>query len=183
MADSRFSEIMKKVSKVYDPVQPEDETTEAQTARNAIANGVNPLIQKYVNPILPEGTDLSIPKQTVADEKRFAAELPEQIAGGTMGSIKVIPSARFGNIMQKVVPEVESLGSVVAKPSMQELTEQASKIGMKKQLDSAGVMQALEQRYGPELAKRKADMKSGLVTPDAYNSFKQEMINKIRRGE
>src|SRR6478736_7513470 len=115
MADSRFSEIMKKVSKVYDPVQPEDETTEAQTARNAIANGVNPLIQKYVNPILPEGTDLSIPKQTVADEKRFAAELPEQIAGGTMGSIKVIPSARFGNIMQKVVPEVESLGSVVAK--------------------------------------------------------------------
>lgn len=197
MADSRYSKLftngalsqdkaIKRIKSLEPEITPEEEVTEASNLRNSLAD--------FANPMLPQG--FQIPKQTQADEIRNLASIPEQI-GQSAGSIREIPSQRFGNILQKVGPQAEqnlgkvtvipeatqALGKVELKPSMADLAADASKVGMKKQLNSVQVMQELESRYGQELAKRKEAMKQGLLTPDAYNSFKQEMINKIRRGE
>lgn len=175
---SRFADLLNKVTNTK--VQPGDETQEAKNPRNMLANAVNPFLEEYVNPVLPESAQLAIPKMTVADDKQYFDKLPEQMAGATMGSIQTAPAARFGKILQFGNQAEQQLGKVAVKPSMADLVDDVAKIGQKKQLDAASITSKFDELYGAEAAARKADMKKGLVSPDAYSSWKQEMVNKIR---
>lgn len=174
---SRYDELRKKFG-LDNPVTQEDETTKANNGRNLLAGAVNPLIQEYVNPILPEGVDLSIPEMTVADQKRYDEALPEQMAGAAMGTINTNP-ARFGKILQMGENASQNLGRVKVVPSAADHVADVQKV-MSKPLKANEIATKLQEQYGTELAKRKDLVKQGLLSPDAYQSFKQEMTNKIR---
>lgn len=177
MADSRFASLLNKITN--NKVEDGDEDTLAQNPRNALADFANPLLEKYVNPVLPEKLQMAIPKMTVADDKNFYANLPEQMAGATMGSIQTIPSVRFGNILNIADDGAKALGKVTMKPSMADLADDVSKIGSKP-LQAKNIIGDFDSIYGAEAALRKAKMQKGEITPDAYSSWKQEMVNKLR---
>lgn len=74
----RFDELLKTVGKVANPeIEEGDETKLADSPRNLVTNGLNK--------VLPENWQL--PLQTVAEDKRYMLDLPETMAGATMGSI------------------------------------------------------------------------------------------------
>lgn len=185
-----FSKLFNKITDTK--INPGDEKELAKNPRNMLADAVNPLLDEYVNPVLPEKIRLAIPKMTVADDKQYFQNLPENMAGATMGSIKTIPSQRFGNILHiandvpenigKVItkPGVQpaNLGTVTTKPSMADLVDDVSKFGQKKELDAKGILDTFRTQYADEIVKRKAQK-----NPVAYDSWKQEMLDKIRRGE
>lgn len=173
----RFSDLLNKATD--NTVNPGDEEAMAKNPRNALADTVNPYLEKLGIP--------GVPKMTVADDKNFFANLPETMAAGTMGTVGALENAgaktagRFGKVlMQGAEPEAAQLGKVVTKPSMADLVDDLNKIGQKKSLDASNVSQQLEQNYGPALAQKKSDMLKGIISPDAYQSFKQEMANKFR---
>lgn len=191
---SRYDELRKKFG-LDNPVTQEDETTKANNGRNLLAGAVNPLIQEYVNPILPEGTDLSIPEMTVADQKRYDEALPEQMAGAAMGTINTNPS-RFGKILQMGQKEApKGFGKVTVIDSAAD--KAAAKLKEAQQAaaaartnpvapspsgpSAANITKMIEEKIGPELAKRRADMEKGLITPEEFASFKQEQYNQFRR--
>lgn len=164
-------------------LQPGDETALANNPRNWLADKVNPLLEEYVNPVLPESIQMAIPKMTVADEKNYQANLPEQMAGSAMGSIKTIPSQRFGKILQFGDEASSGLGKVTVKPTAADLAMDAQKAAMQgKQLKATDVMQRFNEKYGEAAKAQKARFKQeGNLL--GYDSWKQEMLDKIRRGE
>lgn len=191
---SRYDELKKMLNSGKE-ILPEDETTKANNGRNLLAGAVNPLIQEYVNPILPEGMDLSIPEMTVADQKNFDANLPEQMAGAAMGTINTNPS-RFGKILQMGQKEApKGFGKVTVIDSAAD--KAAAKLKEAQQAtaaartnpttpapsgpSAANITKMIEDKIGPELAKRRADMEKGLITPEEFASFKQEQFNQFRR--
>jgi hypothetical protein len=188
----RYEDLMKMMKP---EVSAQDEAQKADNPRNWLADKVNPALDEYINPMLPDSFKLNVPEMTVADEKRYQADLPETMAGAAMGSISANP-ARFGKIIQQaekpqnlgkviMAPEAaQSVGSVKLMPSAADKAADAVKSGMtNKPLKANEVSEKLQSLFGEELMKRKADMKKGLISPDAYNSFKQEMTDKVRRGE
>jgi hypothetical protein len=95
----RFDQLFKKMGDVADPqIQAGDETATADNPRNWVSGKVN----NY----LPDG--YQIPLQTVAEDKQFLQNLPETMAGGTMGSIKNV------GVAGKMLPHAE----VMAHPEM-----------------------------------------------------------------
>lgn len=166
----------------------EEEVTVANNPRNWLAGKVNPMLQSA----LGEDTKLQIPEMTVADEKRWAQELPEQMAG--QGSMKVIPSGRFGNILQmgSNAPK-QGLGKVTVIPSAADkvASKNAANMTTRTELDAAGIQRAFREKYGDELARRKEMWKQQAKDPtigqekatEAFSTWVQEMTNKIRRGE
>lgn len=173
--DNRFGKFFNKITDTT--VKPGDEAQEANNLRNKLANAVNPLLEEYVNPVLPEAVQLAIPKMTVADDKQYFAGLPEQM-GGTMGSIG--NAARFAKT-KDVFGVKPNPGTVKVVPTAADLAADASKAAMQgKQLKANEISAKFDEMFGAEAAARKADMKKGLITPDGYSSWKQEMMNKIR---
>lgn len=173
----RFSDLLNKVTDTT--VNPGDEDEMANNPRNALADTVNPYLDKLGIP--------NIPKQTVADDKNFYKNLPEQMAAGTMGTVGAIDNAagntagRFGKILMQGEPEAaQALGKVTVKPTTADLVSDVAQFGAKKGLNATSVSDQVQAQFGPELAKRKADMLKGIITPEAYQSFKQEMTNKFR---
>jgi hypothetical protein len=179
---SRYEEL-KKLMNAGKEILPEDETTKANNPRNALAGAVNPLLNEYVNPILPESMALNIPEMTVADEKNFEANLPEQMAGAAMGSINSNPS-RFGKILQMGQKEApKGLGKVTvidsaADKAMAKLKQAQS---VPRNSPAPDMTRLLEEKLGPELAKRKAEVKQGLITDEAFESFKKQEMDALRR--
>ncbi len=83
----RFDKFFNAINKVADPqIQEGDETMVAENPRNWLTD--------KVNTVLPE--NFQIPAQTVAEDKQHLQNLPEQMAGATMGSIA--PS-RFSRVL------------------------------------------------------------------------------------
>lgn len=174
---------MGKFSKLFNQatdtkVNPGDETTMAKNPRNMLADAVNPLLDEYINPVLPEAVQMAIPKMTVADDKNYFANLPEQMGGATMGSLK-----RFDKLLPQAEQGIANFGKVITKPSMADLVDDVSKFGQKSQLGAVDISSKFNQIYGAEAAARKSNVLKGLISPEAYSSWKQEMMNKIRLGE
>lgn len=147
----RFDKLLNKATDTT--IVPGDEDTQAQNPRNALASAVNPLLDQYVNPALPEDYKLNVPTMTVADDKQFFKDLPETMAGATMGSVKqmdVVPGARFGKILNGLGQDIKGMShsEIMNHPDM---------------LD---------------LLKKKADF----VHPSQYDNAKQAVINKIKGG-
>lgn len=116
----------KKLLGLEPDIQPGDESQMANNPRNWLADKVNPVLDEYINPVLPESVQFAIPKMTVADEKQYYADLPENMAG--MGSIKqVIPSQRFGNIIRVMDEAPKGYGKVTVVPSKADLIAEAQK--------------------------------------------------------
>lgn len=173
--ENRFSNLLNRITDTQ--VKSGDETRDANNLRNKLADTVNPLLEEYVNPVLPEKIRMAIPKMSVADEKEYFAGLPEQM-GGTMGSIG--NAARFAKT-KDVFGVKPDLGTVKVIPTAADVAADASKAAMQgKQLKANEISAKFDEMFGAEAAARKADMKKGLITPDGYSSWKQEMMNKIR---
>lgn len=166
-------------------IQPGDETTLANNPRNALAGYVNPALKG----LLGDDTSIQIPTMTVADEKQYQANLPEQMAGSAMGSIGRVgnqAASRFGKVlMQDTRVPGKGLGTVknVASAADNAAAKQAASMAAKKELDATGIKRLFDEKYGAEALARKGKIKKGLETMDGYDSWKQEMMNKIRRGE
>lgn len=188
----RYEDLMKMINP---EISEQDETQKADNPRNWLASKVNPALDEYINPMLPDSFKLNVPEMTVADQKRYDRDLPENMAGAAMGSISTNP-ARFGKILQhaekpqalgKVIQKMETpqpLGKVEVVPSMADrLADVAKEFAPKKQLKANEISNKVQELYGSELLKRKEAMKNNLLSPDAYNSFKQEMTDKVRRGD
>lgn len=91
----RFDDLKAAIGRVASPkIEDGDETTTADNPRN-LASG-------YINKVLPDS--FQIPMQTVAEDKKYMQELPELIAGSTMGKLGEIPkiSPRFGKLVNQV---------------------------------------------------------------------------------
>lgn len=91
----RFDKFFKKVSEVASPeIMEGDETALADNPRN-FASG-------YINKVLPD--DYQIPLQTIAEDKQYMQDLPENMAGSAMGRIGEVPkmAPRFGKLINKV---------------------------------------------------------------------------------
>lgn len=109
----RFSKFFQKVQEVADPQIAEgDELAVADNPRNW-ASG-------HINSILPN--DYQIPLQTVAEDKRFLQDLPENMAGASMGSMKMVGAG-------KALPHAE----VMANPKMREFLSPEFKARFKAQ--------------------------------------------------
>lgn len=173
----RFGKFFNKITDTK--VNPEDETQMAGNPRNMLADAVNPLLEEYVNPVLPESVQLAIPKMTVADDKRYFENLPEQMGSSSTGRVGQV-GPRFGKIIQVGNQAEQGLGKVITKPNAADLYSDLHAIGQKKTLNAADISSKFDELYGAEAATRKADMKKGLLSPDAYSSWKQEMVNKLR---
>jgi hypothetical protein len=179
----RYEDLMKMINP---EIQAQDETTKANNPRNWLADKVNPALDEYINPHLPDSFKLNVPEMTVADQKRYETNLPENMAGAAMGSIKNVEGglgSRFGNLMQQA-EKPQALGKVTVIPSTADEVGRLADLKM----DRAGlkpneISAKVQELFGPELAKRKAGLKTGEVSPEAYNSFKQERFDKVRRGE
>ena len=177
MAD-RFADLLNRVTN--NKIEEGDEETLANNPRNALADFANPLLDKYVNPVLPDSMQAQIPKMTVADDKNFYANLPEQMAGATMGGVQTIASPKgLGKILNIVGDEAQNLGKVTMKPSMADLADDVAKSSTA-QPAAKSIMQKFDDMFGAEASARKAKMQKGEITPDAYSSWKQEMYNKLR---
>lgn len=97
----RFDKFFKKVEEVTNPQIVEgDDQILADNPRNW-ASG-------HINSVLPDS--FQIPLQTVAEDKQYMKDLPELMAGGTMGSMKVVGG------LGKALPHAE----VMAHPKMKE---------------------------------------------------------------
>ncbi len=188
----RYEDLMKMINP---EITKEDEAQKANNPRNWLAGKVNPALDEYINPMLPDSFKLNVPEMTVADQKRYDRDLPENMAGAAMGSINAKPN--FGKVIQQAEAAAPSLGKVIQKvdapqplgkvevvPSMADrLSDISKEFAPKKQLKANEISEKVQEIYGSELAKRKAAMKKNLLSPEEYGSFKQEMTDKVRRGE
>ena len=161
----RYEDLMKMINP---EITQQDEAQKANNPRNWLAGKVNPALDEYINPILPDSFKLNIPEMTVADQKRYDRDLPENMAGAAMGTINAKPS--LGSV--KVVPSAADKAADVAKASMQNKPTKASEVSEK-----------LQSLFGEKLASSKAKVKSGEMAPSAYDIEKQGYLNKIRLGE
>lgn len=166
-----------------------DKTTMANSPRNWLADKVNPVLDEYVNPVLPEAIKMNIPKMTVAEDKEFYDNLPENMGTSVAGSMKVIPSARFGKIINIGGREAApGLGKVAVKDTAQDLAEASMKESMQgKQMESTGIMDTFRKQFvdSGEVAKAKASLEAqfGKGTEEfgkAYNDLLQNFYNTIR---
>lgn len=186
----RFAELLGQA-----PITPKDQETMANTPRNWLADKVNPLLEQYVNPVLPEALEMAIPKMTVADEKQYLADLPEMMAGATMGSVK---KTRPGANVFGPKPEVGTVRVIpTAADKALEKSKEALKEGSKKVGETAQANRArFDELFGPESKERMAEAsksykqtleeslgKSLQEISDELGSFKSEQMGKIRRGE
>lgn len=152
----RFDELLKAMGRVADPkIKEGDETTIPESPRNWLTG--------KINTVLPD--QLQIPAQTVADEKRVLMDLPQAMAGSTMGGI------------------LKTGKGVTVQPTTQQLLEEAVTNANPKPMQANQVMNRFRELYGEEAAKRMAEVKKGQRPIAEYDSFKQEMLDKIRRGE
>lgn len=179
----RFAELLGQA-----PITPEDQETMANTPRNWLADKVNPLLEQYVNPVLPEAMEMAIPKMTVADEKQYLADLPEMMAGATMGSVKARPGANvFG-------PKPASGGSVKVIPTAADLAAEKQAAALLEGSKNVGKVTEANRKYFKELfgdeakerlKKANIDYKQGKsveAVSDDLGSFMSENMAKIRRG-
>lgn len=84
----RFDKFFQKVKEVADPViVPGDETQIPESPRNWAT--------EKLNSVLPE--DYQIPMQTLAESKQQLIDLPQTMAGATMGSVAT--PKRFSNLI------------------------------------------------------------------------------------
>lgn len=96
----RFDKFFKKVEDVANPQIAEEDTV-------ALADNPRNWASGHINSVLPEA--FQIPLQTVAEDKQYMQDLPEMMAGSTMGSMKVLGAG-------KALPHAE----VMANPKMKE---------------------------------------------------------------
>lgn len=159
----------KKLLNLDPDIQPGDETTMANNPRNWVADKVNPLIEEYINPVLPKELEFTIPKMTVAEEKQYKADLPEMMAGATMGSVK--PTGRFNKLM----PE-QNYGKVTVIPSAADKLADAQKAQMARNTAA--------RRYQKEFVDSGlAQKQKETLSPDEFRAWNLDVINKLLRGE
>lgn len=140
-------------------IQEGDETIMANNPRNWLADKVNPVIEEY----LPESMQFAIPKMTVADEKRYQAELPENMAG--MGT------ARFGKLLPK-----ENFGKVTVIPSAADKISDAQKAQM--------AQNTAIRRYQKEFIDTGvAEQIKKTLSPEEFKQWTTDTINRLIRGE
>lgn len=102
----RYDKLLGTINKVANPqIEEGDETKIAENPRNLVTSGLNN--------ILPENYQL--PLQTVAEDKQHMIDLPENMAGATMGSIG---KPKVGNTI--------SHAEVMGHPLMKEFLENNS---------------------------------------------------------
>jgi hypothetical protein len=169
---ARFDKFFQAVNKVTDPQTEEgDENKLAENPRNWLSG--------KVNSILPES--VQIPLQTVADEKQQLRDLPQTMAGATMGSIETIPSARFGNILKQTSKEVP-VGSVTVKPTTQNLLEEATKL--KAPAPRENLMDAVRAipENAAKLKEARQQMNSGFLSQDGYADLQKTMLEKYKQS-
>lgn len=189
MENNRFAKLFEKRE-----VQPGDETTMANNPRNWLADKVNPVLDQYVNPVLPESVQLNIPKMTVADEIDFYNNLPEQMAGSAMGTMKNIGAARPGaNVFGTKAPNVgkvqviETAADKIAGAQGQAFKQGAERFGQLNDLHRA----RFKELYGPETVARKAELDKAVANgaktvqqaSEELGAFMSEMMAKVRRGD
>lgn len=167
----RFSDLLNKVTDTT--VKPGEEDEMANNPRNALADTVNPYLEKIGIP--------GVPKMTVADDKNFYANLPEQMGAGTMGSIEAAGS-RFGKLIPEAEKAVSKFGSVKVVPTAADLAYDAAKAknAIAVPTQAYKVQKALSE--GPiadELAKRFELVKVGKLPVEEYNAFKQNMLDRL----
>ena len=156
--------------------------------------------------VLGKDTSIQIPTMTVADEKEWAANLPENMAGAAMGSIgKVGQSLGKVNVIETAADRIAArnkangFGSVKVIDSAGDKIRAAQNSKMQEGaanriLDEAATKNRFQELFGKEFAERKAA--ASKVIKDSGNlrsvvdeqlqrldSFKQEMMDKIIRGE
>lgn len=119
---SRFGKLFNKVTDTQ--IRPGDETQDANNLRNKLADSVNPLLEEYVNPSLPENIQLAIPKLSVADEKQYFQELPENMAAMGMTGPK-----RFSKVFGE---KPQGYGTVDLKPTAENIWSDAQNAKMAK---------------------------------------------------
>lgn len=137
----RFDRFFDTVKKVADPqIEAGDESAIAESPRNWLTD--------KVNTALPE--DYQIPTQTVAEDKQHMINLPEQMAGATMGSIAT--PGRFSRVLGPNGMPTKNIGhaDIMSHPEM------------------------------VEFLKNSKAFKASNPHPSQYDSAKQALINKIR---
>lgn len=156
----------KKLLNLEPDIQEGEEEQMADNPRNWLADKINPVVEEYVNAVLPESLQFAIPKMSVADEKRYQANLPEMMAGATMGSI-----SRFG----KILPN-KGFGKVTVVPSAADKLADAQKAAMMK-----NVAQKRFQKEYIDTGISKQQKES--MNPEEFSSWATDVLNKLMRGE
>lgn len=169
-------------------IKPQDEQTRAKNLRNILVDKLG----------LPQDWSMS-----VADEKRWLQDLPEQMGttGGTIGKVKKLTAAeqilaqraagKTGPMVIKTGADaVSDLGKVTVKKTAQEAVEEANKLKMaqaRPTVNPADQARNLETDSGKRLKqlrdqrdKFEIDTKEQQQAQKAYQSLLQEMVDKIR---
>lgn len=183
----RYEDLMKMINP---EVTATDEQTKADNPRNWLAGKVNPALDEYINPHMPDSFKLNIPTMTVADQKRYDSELPENMAGAAMGSIKNVGNgasgvvSKFGQVLHEP-GATPNLGSVNVLPSA---ADKAVKAIPGKPLEGTAVSNRFKELFGEATNKEVESVARSQKlrhkdNPGAYDSWKQEQLDAIRRGE
>ncbi len=195
-------ELIESLKSFKPQIEEGDTTTQANNPRNWLAGKVNPMLQN----VLGKDTSIQIPTMTVADEKEWAANLPENMAGAAMGSIGKVGQG-FGkvNVIETAADRIAAKNKANGFGSVKVIDSASDKIRAAQQskfnegaanriLDEAATKNRFQELFGKEFAERKAA--ASKVIKDSGNlrsvvdeqlqrldSFKQEMMDKIIRGE
>lgn len=179
-----------------------DTTTQANNPRNWLAGKVNPMLQN----VLGKDTSIQIPTMTIADEKEWATNLPENMAGAAMGSIgKVGQGLGKVNVIETAADRIAAknkangFGSVKVIDSAGDKIRAAQNSKMQEGaanriMDEAALKNRFQELFGDIFAARKAAASKAIKDSgnqrsvveeqlQALDSFKQERINEILRGE